>query len=242
MMSAEQDESIAVALVADVRRGGPAPPEAAPLAQPSRQRIAQALAAHPEGMTAYDLARAIGRHHNVVREHLAVLARTGLVSSARDVSSGRRGRPSIRYRLEATDSVTASGHRELVRLLMTLVRRAAMGPDEVEQVGREEGRLLGEPHGGADEVVEVFAHLGFAPEEVTSGAGRRRGQMELRLRHCPFREAVLAPGGEVVCALHRGLSVGLLERVAEDAALVGFEPRDPRQAGCRVSLRGLSPR
>ena len=232
-----------MASLGGARRGGPAAPEAAPLAQGSRKRIAQALAAaQPEGLTAHEIAGVVGLHHNVVREHLAVLARAGVVSSGRGALSGRRGRPSIRHRLTDVDSLGAGGHRELVRLLMMLVRRAGMDPDDAEAVGREEGRLLGRPGGGADEIVDVLARLGFAPEERTARTGRRNGEMELRLRHCPFREAVLAPGGEVVCRLHRGLCVGVLEGVAEDAALAAFEPMNPRRAGCRVSVRGLAPR
>jgi hypothetical protein len=88
--------------------------------------------------------------------------------------------------------------------------------------------------------VRAFARLGFAPEEVTGAAARRRGEMELRLRHCPFREAVLAPGGELVCTLHRGLTLGLLDGAAEDANLTAFEPKDPRTAGCRVGIRGAA--
>ena len=240
-MGVEQGAAI-TASSGEGRRGGPAPPEAAPLAQGSRKRIAQALAAQPEGLTANEIARVVGLHHTVVREHLAVMARAGVVSARRGAPSGRRGRPSIRHRLTGADSLGAGGHRELVRLLMMLVRRAGMDPDDVEAVGREEGRLLGEPGGGGGEFVDVLARLGFAPEEHTAQVGRKSGEMALSLRHCPFRDAVLVPGGEVVCRLHRGLSVGLLERVAEGATLAGFEPKDPRRAGCRVSVRGLSGR
>jgi predicted ArsR family transcriptional regulator len=223
---------------------GPArvPSEAAALAHPSRERLALALAERPEGMTAFELAEAIGLHHSAIRQHLAVLARAGVVTSERETVSGRPGRPSIRYRLASLDSVAAAGHRELVRLLLRLVRRAGASEADVEEAGREEGRLLGEAGGGASEVVRAFARLGFAPEEVTDAAARRRGEMDLRLRHCPFKEAVLAPGGELVCALHRGLTLGLLDRAAEDGYLATFEPKDPREAGCRVVARGLGPR
>lgn len=216
--------------------------EAAALAHPSRQRVAQALAEQPEGMTAFELAEAIGLHHNAIRQHLAVLARAGVVSAAREPIPGRLGRPSVRYRLASADSVAAAGHRELVRLLLRLVRRAGASEGDVEEVGREEGRLLGKAGGGPGELGRAFARLGFAPEEVTAAAARRRGEMDLRLRHCPFKEAVLAPGGDLVCVLHRGLTLGLLDRTVEDAYLATFEPKDPREAGCRVLVRGLGPR
>ena len=51
--------------------------------------------------------------------------------------------------------------------------------------------------------------------------------MDVRLRACPFREAVLAEGGHLICALHRGLVRGALERIDDAAELAVFEPRHP---------------
>jgi predicted ArsR family transcriptional regulator len=218
------------------------PTPARVLEHPSRRRIAEALAASAAGLTAFELADAVGLHHNAVRQHLEAMARAGLVSATRDAPGGRRGRPSIRYRLVSREAVEVAGHRELVRLLVALVRRAGASERDVEEFGREEGRVIAEAGAGPRELVGDFARLGFAPEEVTSEAGRRRGEMELRLRHCPFKEAVLAEGGHLVCALHRGLTLGILDRAVEDANLVAFEPHDPIAAGCRVALRGLERR
>ena len=66
--------------------------------------------------------------------------------------------------------------------------------------------------------------------------------MDVRLRACPFKDAVLAEGGHLICALHRGLVRGALERVDDEAELADFEPKDPVTAGCRVHVRGLPPR
>jgi predicted ArsR family transcriptional regulator len=162
-----------------------------------------------------------------------------LVASERHALPGRRGRPSIRYRLVAADSLAEAGHRELVRLLLGLVRRAGATEREVEEFGREEGRLLARPGAGRRAIIEAFARLGFAPEDVTDRAARRGGEMEVRLRHCPFADAVLAPGGHLVCALHRGVTLGLFDVAAEDANLTAFDPHDPIAAGCRVGARGL---
>lgn len=224
------------------RRPAPRPPSAgAALEHPSRRRIAEALATSRDGMTAFELATAVELHHNAVRQHLEAMARAGLVSATRDAPAGRRGRPSIRYRLVSQEAVEAAGHRELVRLLMQLVRRAGAGERDAEEFGREEGRLIAESGGGARALLDNLARLGFAPDDVTGEALRRRGEMEVRLRHCPFKEAVLAEGGHLVCALHRGLTLGILDRAAEDANLAAFEPHDPIPAGCRVAVRGLDP-
>jgi hypothetical protein len=45
-----------------------------------------------------------------------------------------------------------------------------------------------------------------------------------------------------VCALHRGLTLGVLDAAEPDAYLAAFDIRDPIAAGCRVLVRGLPPR
>lgn len=209
------------------------------LAQPSRRRIAEVLAAAPAGLTPFELADAVGLHHNAVRRHLDVLARAGVVASEREAAAGRPGRPSRRYRLIAVDGLAEAGHGELVRLLLQLVRRAGAGEREVEDFGRDEGRLMGRDGEGISKLVQTLAGLGFAPDDVTPDVARQAGELDVRLLHCPFAAAVLAEGGALVCALHRGLTLGVLDVAAPDAYLAGFEIRDPIAAGCRVHVRGL---
>jgi predicted ArsR family transcriptional regulator/uncharacterized protein YjbJ (UPF0337 family) len=193
-------------------------------------------------MTVAELARRVDLHHNAVRQHLRVLAQAGVVASAPAPPTGRRGRPSVRYVLAAPHGVAAVGHRELVRLLLEIVRRTGVDPREIERFGHEQGRdMLGvDPGQGIDGLRATLAGLGFAPDEVTAAAQRRAGQVDLRLRSCPFKDAVLAKGGELICALHRGLVDGTLSRVAPHARLDVFEPRDPIEAGCRVVVAGLA--
>jgi predicted ArsR family transcriptional regulator len=212
------------------------------LAQPTRRRIAEVLGSAPNGLTPFDLAEAVGLHHNAVRRHLDVLARAGVVISERDPASGRPGRPSRRYRLVADEGVAEAGHRELVRLLVELVRRTGAHEAAVEDFGRDEGRLLGKDRTAMDAIVGTLAGLGFAPDDVTEDGARRRGELDLRLRRCPFADAVFADGGHLVCALHRGLTLGVLDEAAPDAHLAAFEIRDPVAAGCRVRVRGLAPK
>lgn len=225
------------------RAAGFSPQEAQALAHPSRRRIAEALGKAPGGLTVAHLAERVGLHHNAVRQHLRVLAQAGVVVSAPSPPTGRRGRPSARYALAAPHGVAAVGHRELVRLLLELVRRAGMDDESIEAFGIEQGyRLLGvDPTEGVTGIAAALAGLGFAPEEVTSAAGRKAGEMDVRLRACPFKDAVLAPGGEMICRLHRGLVRGTLDRVAPDAELTSFERKEPVNAGCRVFVTGLSP-
>lgn len=218
------------------------PEEAGALAHPSRRAVAEALGAAGDGLTVAGVAERVGLHPNAVRQHLEALQRAGVVVAAPSPPTGRRGRPSARYALAAPQAVAAVGHRELVRLLLELVRRAGTDEDQIEAFGWEHGRGLVAQDAPPEALSASFAGLGFAPEEVTPEGARREGEMDVRLRACPFKEAVLAEGGHLICALHRGLVRGALERVDDDAELTVFEPKDPRTAGCRVLVTGLAPR
>lgn len=223
---------------------GLTPHEAQALAHPSRRGIAEALGSSPSGMTVTELAERIGLHPNAIRQHLSVMQRAGVVVAAGSLATGLRGRPSRRYGLAAPHGVAAVGHRALVRLLLELVRRSGLSDDAVEAFGMERGiqMLAAEAKGDPQALADAFAGMGFAPEEVTSQAARHAGDMDLRLRACPFKEAVLAEGGNLICVLHRGLVRGALESVDLDAELAAFETKDPVAAGCRVLIQGLEPR
>ncbi len=203
------------------------------VAQPSRKRIVAALAVCPDGATAFELADIIGLHHNAIRSHLAILARSGVVWSERERNTGRPGRPRIRYRLADPRQVAEEGaRRELIDLLLRLVERAHVSEVEVEAIGVEEGRLLANQGAG---LVEVFRRMGFAPDDVTDAGGHERGEVDVRFRHCPFADAVSGANGAAVCALHRGVARGVLAPGGGD--LMEFVPGDPLQGQCRVVAR-----
>ncbi len=216
--------------------------EAGALAHPSRRAVAETLGAAADGLTVAELADRVGLHPNAVRQHLDVLQRAGVVVAAPSPPTGRRGRPSSRYALAAPQAVGAVGHRELVRLLLELVRRLRASEDQVEAFGWDQGHRLTRGGEGPAALTASMAGLGFAPEEVTDEAGRRAGEMDLRLRACPFRDAVISDGGRLICALHRGMVRGALERIDDAAELAAFEPTDPVTGGCRVLVSGLGPR
>lgn len=216
--------------------------EAGALAHPTRRGVAEALGAATEGLTVAQIADRVSLHPNAVRQHLEVLQRAGVVVAAPSAPTGRRGRPSTLYALAAPHAVTAVGHRELVRLLLELVRRTRLGDDDVEAFGWEQGGRIIPEDSRPETLTASIAGLGFAPEEVTPEGDRRRGLMDLRLQACPFKDAVLSEGGHLVCALHRGLVRGALERIDLEAELAVFEPKDPVTAGCRVLIEGLRAR
>lgn len=218
---------------------GLVPSEARVLAHPSRQRVVQALSAAPDGLTVAQLATTLGVRSNTVRLHLEALLRAGVISASPAPPTGNRGRPSTRYLLAQPDAVAAVGHRELVQMLLELVRRAGLGEDDVEAVGWERGERLVPPDAAVDDAVAMLSRMGFAPADATSAAEALTGSRQLRLWACPFKEAVLAEGGELICALHRGMLRGALDRAS--AELAAFEPKDPIAAGCVVGITGPLP-
>jgi predicted ArsR family transcriptional regulator len=78
-----------------------------------------------------------------------------------------------------------------------------------------------------------MAALGFQPH-----TRREDGRLSCTLRNCPYRSSV-RENQPIVCGLHRGIVLGLLERVAPDASLERFRPHDPDTAGCEIEISGL---
>jgi len=76
--------------------------------------------------------------------------------------------------------------------------------------------------------------LGFAPQRQRA----RTGRVVFRLGNCPYREAV-RENQPVVCALHRGLTRGLLDQLNPAARLADFVPKDPDRAGCLIEVEGF---
>jgi predicted ArsR family transcriptional regulator len=106
----------------------------------------------------------------------------------------------------------------------------------VEATGREIGSEIAssdEPR-GQDALQGAFAALGFQPQ-----VRRRKGDLlTVRLGNCPYRDAV-RENQPVVCTLHRGITLGLLDVLDPQAQLTGFVPRDPDKAGCLIELSGI---
>jgi predicted ArsR family transcriptional regulator len=207
-------------------------------ASPTRRSIVELLERSLSGMTAGELADALGVRPNAIRKHLRALVGDGTVGARRE-ATGHRGRPAVRYRAAGPRREAVATAR-LARMLVELV--AEIGPDEarIEEFGRRQAALLAVSGDGRAALLDLLTALGFSPRETTGAAGARSGRLELVLGHCPFRDAVAAEGGRLVCVLHRGISRGLIER-SPDARLTGFEARPPEVAGCRIAAAGLGP-
>ena len=200
------------------------PEAAAALASQRRRRLFELLGAAESAKDAHELATATGLHPTTVRYHLDVLRRAGLVDS----HSQRRasaGRPRTVYTVRNSES---GGYPMLVRMLATqladtpekrAVRAERAGLDWAAALMTDADRMPpADIEEAAQVVTGIFADLGFDPELADDGQGR-----QIRLRACPFRTAARA-NPEVVCAVHRGLLRGTLDRLGRPGTSVRLLP------------------
>lgn len=204
------------------------------LAQPTRARIFALLTESSSPAASGEIAAALGLHVNGVRRHLERLVEANLVERRRE--QGGRGRPGDRWVVAPEARPGGQAPTAYQEIAVGLARAFPTGPGpmkEIGRVGREIGRNLAEAGEGAtgQELVDVLARLGFEPRLEPE----EDGGFSCHLGNCPYRESALA-NPDVVCELHRSMTVGLLERLDPDASLTGFEVRDPREAGCVVSV------
>lgn len=214
----------------------PARPDDA-LAQATRARLFATLNELRRPAGTEELADRLDLHPNGIRVHLERLREAGLI--ARERTRQARGRPRDMW-LIAPDARPGgdapSAYAELGRWLARAISPARPTLRAVEATGREIGRELA-PAGGdcsaEEKMYAVLASLGFQPRrEPDPPEG-----LTYRLCNCPYRDAV-REHPEAVCALHRGITRGLLDALAPKTKLSGFVPRDPYLAGCQIELRG----
>lgn len=207
------------------------------LAQRTRARIFSWLTDNKVPASTEALANALGLHPNGVRRHLERMHEAGLVERSR--SKGRRGRPGDLWAI-ASDADPGgerpTGYVDLARWLARAMPSSRNGLREVEKVGREIGSELA-PSDSEDPVEgfrQVFVSLGFRPEVEAKSGG---DGFLCRLENCPFRDSV-KENQDVVCALHKGITTGLLSELLPQTKLTRFEPHDPELAGCLVGVTG----
>jgi predicted ArsR family transcriptional regulator len=204
------------------------------LALPVRLQLVTVLTELLRPATTQELAQRVGRHPNTVRLQLERLAEAGLLEQ-RTVAQ-TRGRPRHEWAIAADARPGGEAPQAYARLAGWLARALARPPGttEVEKVGREVGRELapspGPPVGSA--MQDALAALGFAPRRERPAEGRHR----YVLRNCPYRDAVRA-NQPAICALHRGVTTGLLDVVDPGSSLARFVPKDPDRAGCLIEVQ-----
>lgn len=211
------------------------------LAQPTRARLFALLDELKRPAETVELAERLQLHPNGVRIHLERLEQAGLVERAR--IRQRRGRPPDAWKIAADarpGGKAPQGYQELGRWLARVLRGGRHGLRGIEETGREIGREIA-PEGGeaASSPAAAFEAsliaLGFQPT-MEPGEG---DEVTFCLRNCPYRDAV-RENQPAICALHKGITRGLLDSAAPEAKLSAFVPHDPDEAGCEIELRGLA--
>jgi len=205
------------------------------LAQRTRSRIFAWLVKNKTDAGTEEVASQLGLHPNGVRRHLELLRSAGLLE--RYQSRGERGRPGDRWVVAAgahPGGERPSGYADLARWLARATPAGRNRLREIEKVGHEIGCELA-PRRKVEDPVEGFrqvvAALGFQPLlEVGEDGG-----FTCRLQNCPYRDPA-RENADVVCALHKGITSGLLAELAPESSLVRFEPHDPERAGCVVGV------
>ena len=208
------------------------------LQQPTRARLYDHLAGLDRPVSSDELAAELGLHASGVRVHLERLRVAGLVS--RERMSQTLGRPRYGWQLASyvlPPREQADAYLTLARWLARTIPARTERLAEIDRAGRALGRELS-PEGGqpaAQAMGRTLHGLGFAPRTELKDGGR----VVFRLGNCPYREAV-RESQAVICTLHRGMTRGLLDRLAPSARLARFIAEDPDRAGCRLEVDGLA--
>lgn len=210
-----------------------------PLAQPTRARLFALLGELKRAAGTVELADRLGMHPNGVRIHLERMEQAGLVQRAQ--VRRHRGRPPDAWRIAPGARPGGSAPRayqDLGRWLARAFGAGARGTRGIAATGRQIGRELAPD--GAPASAEAFetslSALGFLPS-MQAGDGEHT---TFCLGNCPYRDAV-NENQPAICALHEGITRGLLDVLAPGATLTAFVPHDPYQAGCLIEVRGLDP-
>ena len=194
------------------------------LADPVRLSLARHLSVRP-GASAPEIAAAIGVHLNTARAHLAALTEAGAVERSSN-SSGRPGRPVVRYRLRGERVPSGDELLPLAQLLGSAILRLRRDSRKLRALAREWGR-----HWSAERaelpmetrLVTVFERLSF--RAVVSGE-------RLELSGCPCPDVMPdAPGA--LCSVAEDVTDGVL---AGSALRAGRWKHDPKMRRCTAAL------
>ena len=205
------------------------------LSQPTRARLFALLSELRRPAGTAELAARLELHPNGVRLHLERLADQGLVERARTRTP--RGRPPDAWRISPDARPAGNNPRayeDLGRWLTRALDSPRRGLGGVEDTGRQIGRELAPSAAGstAEALETTLIALGFQPT-ASSGEG---GELTFCLRNCPY-SAAARESQSVVCTLHKGITLGLLDMLDPHARLVAFDPHDPDEAGCVIGVR-----
>ena len=220
----------------------PAEPEDV-LSQSTRARLFALLSDMKRPAGTAELARLLGLHPNGVRIHLERLEQAGLLTRSR--VRQRRGRPVDTWVIASEarpGGESPHAYRDLGRWLARALGSSRAGVRSIEAAGQQIGRELAQADSSskASERGEQAFHITLSSLGFQPRIGERdHDRLTICLDNCPFRDAV-RENQPVVCALHKGITRGLLDVLEPGARLAGFQPHDPEEAGCLIELTGVS--
>lgn len=213
------------------------------LADTTRRHLLRILDDSPEPVALDVLSTRVGLHVNTVRDHLNTLQEAGLISRT-SVPRTTPGRPRVAFRAVPREArlPDAEGYRFLAGVLVDSVDDPRESPSSTaREAGRKAGRQLADDSPGhrpasadnaIEQVVSVFAELGFAPESAAN-----EGVTQIRLHDCPFR-ALAKASTDVVCSVHEGLLMGMLEAMGSSLSVDELQPfAEPSLCVARLSSR-----
>jgi predicted ArsR family transcriptional regulator len=205
------------------------------LAQPTRARLFALLSDLRRPGGTVELAERLRLHPNGVRVHLERMEDAGLV--VRQRAPQVRGRPRDAWTIASgarPGGQAPHAYSDLGRWLARAIPARPQTLREVLAAGREIGRELAPPDeliGGHDALLSALTALGFEPRVTRQDDAL----VTVCLGNCPYRDAA-RDNQAVICTLHRGITIGLLDVLDRDATLTGFVPHDPDTAGCTIEI------
>jgi predicted ArsR family transcriptional regulator len=207
---------------------------------PTRRAIYLFVRQHG-GATVSEVASAHAIHPNVARHHLDRLVAAGHVVTA--TARHGVGRPAKTY--AAVDgALPATGGSRRDELLVALLERSVelLGPERAEamalEVGESYGRRLAAERATSDAQQSIRTAMAAVAAAFTAHGFAARteehdGTSSIVAGACPFGEA--ATHHPVLCAVDRGLVLGMLEGLGALGAPVTMTSRARGDDACRAS-------
>jgi predicted ArsR family transcriptional regulator len=193
-------------------------------------------------MGIHDLAAAVRRRPNSVREQLVELMTVGLVLRSAAPAAGR-GRPAFQYVAapgadEAQRAASSDDYRSLAAVLAGQIARLPGAAEASVSAGERWGSALAEgpavagDRAAVDRLIGILQEAGFAPDRPDPAG-------PIELHRCPFDPVARAQPG-VVCGVHLGMIRGAL---ATMGSAIDVERLDPfvRPDTCLAHLAARRP-
>jgi predicted ArsR family transcriptional regulator len=183
------------------------------LVEPQRRRVYEELLASSTPQTLSELSEVLGVGRTLTSFHLGKLVEAGFVEVlAPEPGSGRRGRPSQRYRVsdrEVSASIPARRYDVVADVLLEAAHDQQQG-EPIEAAARRAAVRRGvelateEPPqrraGVLKRAEHLLSRLGYSPARVDG---------DVVLRNCPF-DKLRDTNCELVCAINHALAEGYL--------------------------------